>query len=50
MRCKWHFRNELPQGNEKISQFKFKSHWNPHKGDLALEAFLNKPENDILCT
>ena len=42
MRCKWHFRNEAPQNNGEISQFKVKSLWNP-----ALEAFLNKTEKDI---
>ena len=47
MRCKWHFRNEVPQNNEEISQFKVKSQWNPPKGHPALEAFLNKTEKDI---
>ena len=28
MRCIWHFRNEVPQSNEDISQFKVKSQWN----------------------
>ena len=42
MRCKRHFRNEVPQNNEEISQFKVKSAWNPPKGHSALEAFLNK--------
>ena len=42
MRCKRHFRNEVPQNNEDISQFKVKSEWNPPKGHSALEAFLNK--------
>lgn len=37
-----HFRNEEPQGNEEISQFKVKSLWNPPKGHPALESFLNK--------
>ena len=31
MRCKWHFRNEVPQNNEEISQFKVKSQGNPPK-------------------
>ena len=47
MRCKWHFRNEVSQNNEEISQFKVKSQWNPPKGHPALEAFLNKTEKDI---
>ena len=47
MRCKWHFRNEVPQSNEEISQFRVKSQWNPPKGHPALEAFLNKTEKDI---
>ena len=47
MRCKWHFRNEVPQNNEEISQFKVKSQWNPPKGHPALEAFLNKTEKDF---
>ena len=47
MRCKWHFRNEVPQSKEEISQFKVKSQWNPPKGHPALEAFLNKTEKDI---
>ena len=42
MRCKRHFRNEVLQNNEEISQFKVKSEWNPPKGHSALEAFLNK--------
>ena len=40
IRCKWHFRNEVPQNNEEISQFKVKPQWNPLKGHSALEAFL----------
>ena len=47
MRCKWHFRNEVPQNNEEISQFKVKSQWNPPKGHPALVVFLNKTEKDI---
>ena len=47
MRCKWHFRNEVPQNNEEISQFKVKSRWNPPKGHPALEAFLNETEKDV---
>ena len=47
IRCKWHFRNEVPQSNKEISQFKVKSRWNPPKGHPALEAFLNKTEKDI---
>ena len=44
-RCKWHFRNEVPQNNEEISQFKFKLQWNPPKGYPALEALkLNRKE------
>ena len=46
LRCKWHFRNEVPQNNEEISQFKVKSRWNP-KDHPALEAFLSKTEKDI---
>ena len=47
MRCKWHFRNGVPQNNEEISQFRVKLQWNPPKGHPALEAFLNKTEKDI---
>ena len=47
MRCKRHFRNEVPQNNEEIPQFKVKSEWNPPKGHSALEAFLNKTEKYI---
>ena len=47
MRCKWHFRNEVPQSNEEISQFKVKSQRNPPKSHPALEAFLKKTEKDI---
>ena len=44
---KSHFRNEVLQSNEEISQFKVNSQWNPPKGHRALEAFLNKTEKDI---
>ena len=47
MRYKRHFRNEVPQNNEGISQFEVKSEWNPPKGHSALEAFLNKTEKYI---
>ena len=36
MRCKWHFRNKVPQTNDEIFQFKVKSQWNPPKGHPAL--------------
>ena len=44
MRSKWHFRNEVPQSNQEISQFNIRLQWNPPKGHPALEAFLNKTE------
>ena len=31
MRCKWDFRNELPQGIEQNSRFKVTSRWNHPK-------------------
>ena len=47
MRYKWHFRNEVAQNNEEISQFKVKSQWNSPKGHPALEALLSKTEKNI---
>ena len=47
MRCKRHFRNEVPLSNKEISQFKVTLQWNPPEGHPALEAFLNKTENNI---
>ena len=47
MRCKSNFRNEVPQNNEEVSQFKVKSQWNYPKSHPALEAFLNKSEKNI---
>ena len=47
MRCKWHFRNEVPQNNEEVFQFKVKSQRNSPKGYPASEAFSSKTEKDI---
>ena len=47
MRSKWHFRNEVPQNNQEISQFNIKLQWNPPKSHPALEAFLNKTEKEF---
>ena len=46
IRYKWHFRNEVPQSNEEISQFNVKPQWNPPIGHPDLEAFLSKTEKD----
>ena len=43
-RCKKHFRDEVPQSNEEIPQFKVKSQWNLPKGHPALEVLLSKTE------
>ena len=47
-RCKKHFRDEVPQSNEEIPQFKVKSQWNPSKGHPALEALFSKTEK-VFC-
>ena len=35
MRCKWHFRNEVPENFSETPSFRPKSVWKPHKGHAS---------------
>ena len=42
MRCKRHFRNELPENFSETPAFRPKSVWKPLKGHASLEVFLTR--------